>query len=201
MVWAVVGTGAGASFYCLGMDRPSNLRVGLLEHGEVDAYLDLTVAVDADSGVDGSAHSHPYGRGEPFDVDTARDREVTRWSTGIDEVGWRRAWGLRDGSSLVGYLYLAGGALRSELHRVELGIGVLASHRRRGGGSMLLATAIQWAKLQPAVAWIDLGVFSDNPAAQALYASHGFVVLGRTPDRFRVDGHSLDDISMTLELG
>jgi ribosomal protein S18 acetylase RimI-like enzyme len=197
----VVGTGGRGSSYCLGMERPSNLRVGLLELGEVDAYLDLTVAVDADSGVDGAAHSHPYGRDEPLDVDAARDREVTRWSTGIDEVGWRRAWGLRDGSSLAGYVYLAGGALPSELHRVELGMGVLASHRRRGGGSMLLATAIQWAEQQPAVAWIDLGVFSDNPAAQALYARHGFVVLGRTPDRFRVDGHSLVDISMTLAVG
>lgn len=125
---------------------------------------------------------------------------MTRWSTGIEEVGWR-AWGLRDGEELAGYLYLAGGALRSELHRVEMGMGVLASHRCRDGGSMLLAAAIEWATHQPGVAWIDLGVFSDNPAAQALYARHGFVVLGRTPDRFRVDSHQLEDISMSLDVG
>ena len=101
---------------------------------------------------------------------------------------------------MVGHLYLAGGMLRSELHRVSLGMGIKSSHRRRGGGSLLLESAIEWARNQPIIAWIDLGVFSDNPGAQALYARHGFEVLGRTPDRFRVDGHSLDDITMTLDV-
>jgi hypothetical protein len=113
----------GASFHYLRMHGASNLSVRLLELGEVDAYLDLTVVVDAGSGVDGAPHSHAYSRSEPFDVVAARNREVTRWSTGIDEVGWRRAWGLRDGEELVGNLYLAGGALRSESHRVEMGMG------------------------------------------------------------------------------
>ena len=66
---------------------------------------------------------------------------------------------------------------------------------------MLLHAAIDWAKHQPSIAWIDLGVFSDNPGAQALYTRHGFEVLGRMPDRFRVDGESLEDISMTLDVG
>jgi hypothetical protein len=57
---------------------------------------------------------------------------------------------------------------------------------------MLLTTAIEWAKHQRSIAC---------PAAQALYARRGFVVLGRTPDRLRVDGHSLVDISMTLDVG
>ena len=35
----------------------------------------------------------------------------------------------------------------------------------------------------------------------ALYARLGFVELGRTPDRFRVDGHRLEDVSMTLRIG
>lgn len=60
---------------------------------------------------------------------------------------------------------------------------------------MLSAAGIERARTQPSIDWIDLAVFSDNPGAQALYARHGFHVLGRTPDRFRVDGRSLDDIS------
>lgn len=172
----------------------------MLDVEDVDEYIDVMTTVDADSGVDGSPHSHPYSSAEPVDLAAAREREITRWTTGIDELGWRRAWGLVDGRSIVGHIHLAGGALRSEAHRVSMGMGILSSHRRRGGGSLLLDAAIDWATRQPGIAWIDLGVFTDNPGAQALYASHGFQVLGRMPDRFRVDGATLDDISMTLDV-
>jgi RimJ/RimL family protein N-acetyltransferase len=174
--------------------------VRLLGLPDVDRYLRHVVAVDAGSGVDGEGHSHPYSRSEPLDFDEARERETKRWSTGIDQPGWRRAWGLFDAADLVGQLYLAGGALRSELHRVEMGIGVARSHRRRGGGSALLRAATTWAHEQPGIDWIDLGVFSDNPGARAMYERHGFQAVGQTPDRFRVDGHSLDDTSMTLNV-
>jgi RimJ/RimL family protein N-acetyltransferase len=156
--------------------------------------------VDADSGIDGAGHSHAYGASEPFDLEAARDGEVTRWSTETDHPAWRRAWGYFDQGELVGHLYPAGGMLRSELHRVHMGMGVKRSHRGSGGGTLLLQTGIEWARNQPIIDWIDLGVFSDNPGAQALYARHGFQVLGRTPDRFRVDGQSLDDVSMTLNV-
>jgi RimJ/RimL family protein N-acetyltransferase len=168
--------------------------------GDVDSYLPHVREVDADSGVDGAGHSHAYSRSEPFDLEAGRDREVIRWSTDIDDVAWRRAWGLFDKGELVGHLYLAGGMLRSELHRVHMGMGIRRSYRRQGSGTLLLETGIEWARNQPIIDWIDLGVFSDNPGAQALYARHGFQVLGQTPDRFRVDGQSLDDISMTLNV-
>jgi RimJ/RimL family protein N-acetyltransferase len=176
------------------------MTVRPLAIADVDGYLRHVVEVDAGSGRDGEAHSHPYSESEPLDMDAARDREITRWSTEIDRPGWRRAWGLFDQSQLVGHLYLAGGTLDSELHRANMGMGVVRSHRRRGGGTLLLETAIAWARCQPRIDWLDLGVFSDNPGAQALYTRHGFQILGQTPDRFRVDGHSLDDISMTLDV-
>ena len=180
------------------MADPGTPSVRRLVASEIPAYLMHMVAVDAGSGVDGAAHFHPYERSEPFDLEVGREREVVRWATAIDEVGWRRAWGLFDGDVIVGHLYLAGGMLRSELHRVNLGMGIVSSHHRRGGGSLLLEAAIAWAREEPRIDWIDLGVFSDNPGAEALYARHGFQPIGRTTDRFRVDGRSLDDISMTL---
>ena len=180
-------THAGTSVRPLGVD-------------DVDSYLRHVREVDADSGVDGAGHYHAYSQSEPFGLEAGRDREATRWSTDIDDVAWRRAWGLFDEDELVGHLYLAGGMLRSELHRVHMGMGIRRSYRRQGGGTLLLETGIEWARNQPVIDWIDLGVFSDNPGAQALYARHGFQVLGRTPDRFRVDGQSLDDISMTLNV-
>src|SRR4051794_36824240 len=108
---------------------------------DVDDYLRLALEVDAGSGVDGEGHSHAYSRSEPFDMEAGRAREVTRWSTAIDEVAWRRAWGLFDESELVGHLHLAGGLLHAELHRVDMGMGVRRSNRRRGGGGLLLETA------------------------------------------------------------
>ena len=176
------------------------MSVQLLGADEVDIYLRVVGAIEAGSGVDGEGHSHAYSASEPFDPDATRDRELSRWSLPIDATGWRRAWGLFDRDELVGYLQLVGGALRSELHRVEMGMGIVRSHRRRGGGGLLLGDAIAWARKQTSIDWIDLGVFSDNPGAKALYARHGFQVIGQTFDRFRVDGQSLDDTSMTLNV-
>ncbi len=111
-----------------------------------------------------------------------------------------RVWGLFDLGDVVGHLGLSGSVVRSGLHRARMGMGILGTHRRQGGGTLLLQTAIAWARAQPSIDWIDLGVFSDNPGAQALYGRHGFEVQGCTPDRFRVDGISLDDTSMALDV-
>jgi RimJ/RimL family protein N-acetyltransferase len=180
--------------------RFGSTSVRPLAVADVDDYLHHVREVDAGSGVDGAGHSHAYSQSEPFDVEAGRAREVTRWSTEIDDLAWRRAWGLFDQGELVGHLHLAGGMLHSELHRVDVGMGIERSHRRQGGGTMLLETGIEWARNQSTIDWIDLGVFSDNPGAQALYARHGFQIVGRKPDRFRVDGESLDNISMTLKV-
>lgn len=168
---------------------------------DVDDYLRHVADVDAGSGVDGAPHSHPYTASESFDPEDARRREATRWTTAVDAVGWRRAWGAFDDDEMVGHVYLAGGPLPTGLHRAELGIGVAASHRRRGVGTLLLEAAVEWARARPGIEWIDLGVFSDNPGAEALYRRHGFRVQGRIPDRFRIDGVVLHDTQMALRVG
>jgi len=57
--------------------------------------------------------------------------------------------------------------------------------------------AIAWAR-DHGLAWIDLGVFAPNTRAQALDRKRGFVEVGVVRDRFRLDGESVTDISMTL---
>lgn len=178
----------------------SELFVRPLGPGDVDAYIAHVLLVDAESGIDGAPHSHPYLRSELEEDEGARERELDRWAAPLDEPGWRRGWGLLDADRIVGHLYLAGGDLRSEMHRISMGMGIVSTHHRRGGGSMLLASAIEWARDQPDVAWLDLGVFGDNAAARALYERHGFAEIGTIPDRFRVDGVSLDDVMMTLDV-
>ena len=183
------------------MGDTGSLIVRPLVIEDVDPYLRQVANVDAGSGMDGAAHSHAYSRSEPFDMEAGHDREVTRWTTDLDAGGWRRAWGLFDEHEIVGHVYLAGGLLESELHRANLGMGVSSSYRRRGGGSALLASAIAWAQNLPILDWVDLDVFSDNKGAQELYERHGFQILGRIPDCFRIDRVSLGTSLMTLGVG
>jgi RimJ/RimL family protein N-acetyltransferase len=50
------------------------------------------------------------------------------------------------------------------------------------------------------LAWLDLGVFAHNHRARKLYAAVGFVEVGVTRDRFRVDDTRIDDVAMVLAL-
>jgi RimJ/RimL family protein N-acetyltransferase len=173
----------------------------MLGPGDVEAYIAHLDHSNAESGQDGAPHSHAYGRDQVWDLDAAATRERERWATAVTDVTWRRAWGLFDGEQLVGHLQLAGGEIPSETHRVDLGMGILASHHRQGGGRRLLDSALAWAREQPPIDWIDLGVFTDNAPAQALYVSAGFDDVGIRRDRYRVDGRSLDERVMTLFVG
>jgi len=177
------------------------MNVRLLVIDDIERYIEHFARSQTESGVAGAAHFHVYGRAEPYDQAAAVLRERRRWTTPTDEPGWRRAWGLiLDDERMVGHLYFEGGSLGSELHRVNMGMGVQRSHHRQGGGRRLLQAGIEWARAQPGIDWIDLGVFEENAAARALYAEYDFVESGRTPDRYRVDGHRIDDISMTLQV-
>ena len=176
------------------------MHVRPLMDNEIDTYLRLLQAVNAESGVDGLGHSHAYPKAEPYDHDAAVQRETLRWASRTTGPGWRRAWGLFDHAELVGHCHLVGGSMSTELHRVSMGMGILRTHHRQGGGTQLLTAVRDWARNRPNIDWLDLGVFDDNNAAQALYLKHGFEVVGRTPDRFRVDGQALDDIAMTLHV-
>ena len=63
-----------------------------------------------------------------------------------------------------------------------------------------MTTALLWAKQQGFIEWVDLCVLSHNASARRLYDHFKFIEAGRTVDCFRVDGHSLGDIQMTLGL-
>ena len=99
------------------------LSVRPLAVDDVDIYLRLVCEVEAGSGADGRA----------IRTRTASPtlRYGSRASSGIhsmvnpiDATEWRRAWGLFDRDEIVGNLHLGGGALRFELHRVEMGMGI-----------------------------------------------------------------------------
>jgi len=130
----------------------------------------------------------------------------------LDKPDWRRVLVIRDPAlsrevrarqpdrGIVAHLDLRSGALRTELHRCSVAMGMYEPFRGRGWGRALLQEAIAWAQRQPGLDWMDLGVFSQNGGARYLYESTGFRETGRVVDRFRVQGGSVDDVQMTLRL-
>lgn len=170
--------------------------------GEPDlaALVDHLVRHAAESGARGGPIFGPHEHGAAPDRDRLRARRRVGWLRRPGEVGWERTWGWVEGGLVVGHIELHGGRLSSELHRCTLGMGIEADYRGHGRGRALVSAALAWARDQATLAWVDLGVFAHNHAARALYQAHGFREVGRTADRFRVDGTSIDDVLMTRAL-
>jgi RimJ/RimL family protein N-acetyltransferase len=160
----------------------------------------VLVVQDRESGTEGDLPYGPYSRNALPDLREVRTRTLRRFRQRVGEAGWRRAWGLCDGARVVGSAHLTGGDLAASLHRAQLGVGLERPYRGQGWGRKLVQTSIAWARMQPELAWIDLGYFEGNAPAAALYSKLGFVETGRVRDLFRVDGLSIDDVQMTLAL-
>jgi GNAT superfamily N-acetyltransferase len=152
-----------------------------------------------ESGRDGDLIFRPRSSDAPIDELATIERHQIGWAQPLDEPHWLRTWGLVIDGELRGHLDLHGGRLASEFHRAMLGMGIERGWRGQGHGKALLAVAIAWAR-QAELAWLDLGVFAHNHRARALYAAVGFVEVGVTLDRFRVDGAVIDDVAMVLAL-
>ncbi|HEX8108075.1 MAG TPA: GNAT family N-acetyltransferase [Kofleriaceae bacterium] len=168
-----------------------------------DVHLPVLVAHIArhsrESGRGGDLIFRPRSSDAPIDEPAAIERHRAGWALAIDEPYWLRTWGVVVDGQIRGHLDLHGGRLPSEFHRAMLGMGVERPWRGKGHGRALLATAIGWAR-GAGLAWLDLGVFAHNHRARKLYASVGFVELGTTRDRYRVDDAVIDDVAMALKL-
>jgi GNAT superfamily N-acetyltransferase len=174
--------------------------IRLLEAQDVDGFEACCQQSRAENGTQGDGYHAPFAVGSDYDADSRRDVTLTRWATPVGEPGFRRAWGVFDGPAIVGTLDVVGGELASLSHRVNMGMGILRPYRRKGYGTQLIVSAIDWCRAQPGIAWLDLGVFHTNVGAQHLYRSLGFQVIGTMVDRFRMDDHRITDISMTLNV-
>jgi RimJ/RimL family protein N-acetyltransferase len=102
-----------------------------------------------------------------------------------DRVRQRRADGhiqlvLEDGGALVGSVALK--PTRAD-GVISLGTWILPGHRGRGGGSALMAAALE--ARPPGVHKIELEVWPDNEAAIALYRRFGFEQEGLRRDHYR----------------
>ena len=131
-----------------------------------------------------------------------RSRSIDRWSRSLLEPLWGRAWLLCSESPrrILGHIELVGGRVPAELHRAVLAMGMLREVTGRGHGRRLIEVAVQFARDEANLSWIDLGVFVNNEPARKLYTRMGFVEVGTRRDAFRVEGVIVDDIHMTLAL-
>tara|TARA_B100000029_G_scaffold513768_1_gene614360 strand:- start:183 stop:749 length:567 start_codon:yes stop_codon:yes gene_type:complete len=178
----------------------SAYSIRLLGANDAEGFVEHVIEHNQESGADGDVIFMPYSRTEPYDKDKNIPIAQKRWSTPMNTPGWRRCFAAFHGSKMVGHVELCGGLLRSDLHRVELGMGLVREHRRQGLGTRLLEVSIEWLRAETDVVWLDLGVFAHNAPAIALYQSMGFVERGRTPDQYRVEGTHIENINMSLYL-
>ena len=85
-------------------------------------------------------------------------------------------------------------------HRAELGISIKEKFWNKGIGSILIKEIIEQAKIM-GYEQIELGVFSDNEKAMALYKKHGFEVWGNIKNAYKLkDGTYRDEIIMGKKL-
>lgn len=81
-------------------------------------------------------------------------------------------------------------------HRAAFGISIKQKFWNNGIGNVLLQEIINEVKLM-GYEQVELGVFSDNKRAQALYKKHGFEVWGYSKNAYKLkDGTYRDEIIM-----
>ena len=104
------------------------------------------------------------------------------------------------GRSLVGALTVAkyGQSLRKSQHVRVLSMLVVDGYREMGIGTKLMERAVRWAREEPGVEKVILGVFSNNKRALRLYEKFGFVVEGVRKKHYYIDGKHEDEIDMAL---
>lgn len=179
----------------------SNLSIKLLTPDDAVAYVDHLIRNAPTSGVGAPPISNPFPASHKIDGPAKIKSAQSCWTIPTEKLGWSRAWGVFSGNAIVGEVTLSTSRLiETQLHRAILGIGIEPDFRGNGVGKALLRAALDWAKDQNSLVWIDLGVFAHNEAARHLYSKFGFLEVGRCVDCFRVDGLSVDNIEMTLHL-
>jgi ribosomal protein S18 acetylase RimI-like enzyme len=119
----------------------------------------------------------------------------------VGAPGWRRLWlALGPTGDIAGHVDLRARPEPAAPHRAMLGMGVHRAWRRRGLGRQLLDAAVEWARLEAGLAWVDLEVLAGNVPAVELYLRSDFTMVARIEDMLRVDGASHDLCYMSLGL-
>ncbi|MEJ1170461.1 GNAT family N-acetyltransferase [Variovorax sp. CCNWLW235] len=174
-------------------------RIVDLQTRDFSAFAEYLNDHISDNGTEGEPLFQPIAR---IDCHFAGEK-ATGFRRALDVAppnpGWRRAWVALSGEDrIVGHVDLRAHPAACMEHRCLLGMGVHREWRRSGLGQRLLDAAVEWAKADQQMAWIDLQVIASNDAAVRLYERAGFTGTGLVQDCFRVDGRQVDYLSMAL---
>lgn len=170
--------------------------------GSADAEKFFLHAIDhfRESNRGGDPIFHPVSDYETWKMEETAKRWQEAWEKPITDLNWERCWVLEEKGVFLGHATLQGGRMPNATHRVTFSIGILRSARGQGWGRKLTEAALDWAKAQNSLDWVDLYAFTHNAPARALYRAIGFREVGTTEDLFRVDGVSVSDTHMVLRL-
>ena len=181
------------------MKTAESIKIRLLTLDDVEGWLNQCEILDSESGEDGIYYG-PYNRGVPFSIEKIRKKTIKLWSKEFSEPRWRRAWGIFDDNKIIGSAQIAAGDLSTSLHRVNLGLGIYSEYRNLGLGQRLFHIIIDWCRNESTISWIDLGVFSGNDNAKLVFEKVGFKEIGYVEDAWFIDGHSIGETLMTLNV-
>jgi RimJ/RimL family protein N-acetyltransferase len=99
--------------------------------------------------------------------------------------------------SVVGMLDFRAETRRRLAHTGSFGISVAAEWREQGVGTALIQTLLEWARVNPQIEKVCLGVLGGNERAIHVYQKLGFVEEGRRPGQIKMSaGHYVDEILM-----
>ena len=174
------------------------IEIRIAELGDIPDIVDHDVRHKDEPGFNGTL-AHPFLPGHPWNKEEMRNDKLVSLSKEVHEVGWQRIFVIEADGRILGSLNLKN-LFHGTLHRAQLGMGLETPLRGQGLGKQILDVAINWARSQNSLIWMDLSVFSHNTPARKLYKNAGFIELVTLEDRLRVGGTSIDDVYMTLKL-
>lgn len=102
---------------------------------------------------------------------------------------------------IVGSLAAFGQGKKKIHHQALIGMMMLEAWRGRGVGRALLTATIDWAKANPLIEMLTLGVYAENTPGVNLYTSLGFIEYGRLPRALKhTDGSDHENVDMYLRV-
>ncbi|WOD14999.1 GNAT family N-acetyltransferase [Paraburkholderia kirstenboschensis] len=132
------------------------------------------------------------------EVDRSADVIESQLATRND----RGVFGAFEGSRLIGIAGLGRENRRKLNHKAFLwGVYVAPDMRGSGVSKTLVAEVLAFARSIPEITQVNLTVNANNPAAIHVYTSLGFEQFGRERNSLMVDGHTYDEVHMSLHFG
>lgn len=179
----------------------NELRIRPMTSADAPAYIDHMLRHFRESGHDGDVIFHPVLDFESWDKQEQAGKVAEALELPLPRIGWQRIWiAENEKGEIVADCLLRSGFMEATAHRCQYAIGVERSARGQGMGAKLSALALDWARKQKGIDWVDLWVFAHNAPALAMYEKLGFSRIDAVVDQFRLHGQRIDDVHMTLDL-